>query len=152
MSDDTTITAAGHDLGVPGAVAPPVPPPVSMAEAASRKGAFLADKVKTTALMNGDVGATNEWRLINDHLWQAPAIIGPRDEAVQHLNESTGYALPKDAQGRPQEQGVGSTLWLLRVSEEEAEGHYSALSRWRGPAAAAAERERIARLKGNKGK
>jgi hypothetical protein len=55
-----------------------------------------------------------------------------------------------DAQGRPQEQGIVSTLWLLRVSEEEAEGHYSALSRWRGPAAAAAERERIQRLKGKK--
>lgn len=55
-----------------------------------------------------------------------------------------------DAQGRPQEQGIGSTLWLLRVSEEEAEGHYSALARWRGSAAAAAERERIARLKGKK--
>ena len=49
--------------------------------------------------------------------------------------------------GKPQEQGVGSTLWLLRVSEEEAETHYAAISRWRGPAAAAAERERIARLK-----
>jgi hypothetical protein len=55
-----------------------------------------------------------------------------------------------DAQGRPQEQGIGSTLWLLRVSEEEAETHYAAISRWRGPAAAAAERERIARLKGAK--
>jgi hypothetical protein len=57
-----------------------------------------------------------------------------------------------DAQGRPQEQGIGSTLWLLRVSEEEAETHYAAISRWRGSAAAEAERERIARLKGNKAK
>jgi RNA 3'-terminal phosphate cyclase len=55
-----------------------------------------------------------------------------------------------DAQGKPQEQGIGSTLWLLRVSEDEAELHYSALSRYRGPAAAVAERERIARLKGKK--
>jgi hypothetical protein len=55
-----------------------------------------------------------------------------------------------DAQGRPQEQGIGSTLWLLRVSEEEAETHYAAISRWRGPAAASAERERIAKLKGKK--
>jgi hypothetical protein len=52
--------------------------------------------------------------------------------------------------GKPQEQGVGSTLWLLRVSEEEAEIHYAAISRWRGPAAAQAERERIARLKSKK--
>lgn len=57
-----------------------------------------------------------------------------------------------DAQDRPQEQGIGSTLWLQRVSDEEAERHYSALARYRGPAAAEAERERIARLKGGKGK
>jgi hypothetical protein len=55
-----------------------------------------------------------------------------------------------DAQGKPQEQGIGSTLWLLRVDEATAEGHYSALARYRGPAAAVAERERIARLKGKK--
>jgi hypothetical protein len=29
-----------------------------MAEAADRKSAFLADKTKTTALMNGDAAAT----------------------------------------------------------------------------------------------
>jgi hypothetical protein len=55
-----------------------------------------------------------------------------------------------DANGNPQFDGIGSTLWLMRVSEEEAEGHYSAIARWRGPAAAAAERERIARLKAAK--
>jgi hypothetical protein len=96
MSDDTVIPAAGHDLGIPGAVAPPTPQPAfSMQEAADRKTEFLANKEKTTALMNGDVGATNEWRLINDHLWQAPAIIGPRDQAAEDLNASTGFALPE---------------------------------------------------------
>jgi hypothetical protein len=69
---------------------------MSMAEAAARKTEFLANKEKTTALMNGDVGVTNEWRLITQNLWQAPAIIGPRDQAVEDLNESTGFALPKD--------------------------------------------------------
>jgi hypothetical protein len=60
------------------------------------------------------------------------------------------WKLHVDAQGQPQEQGIGSTLWLLRVDEQTAEGHYSALSRYRGPAAAGAERERIARLKGGR--
>jgi hypothetical protein len=54
--------------------------------------------------------------------------------------------------GRPQEDGIGSTIWLVNADEATAEGHCSALARWRGPAAAAAERERIARLKGHKGK
>jgi hypothetical protein len=95
MTDDTIIPAAGYDLGVPGAVAPPAPtPPMSMQEAAVRKTEFLANKEKTTALMNGDVGATNEWRNITDNLYQAPAIIGPRDQAAEDLNSSTGYALP----------------------------------------------------------
>jgi hypothetical protein len=86
MSDDIT-PAAGHDLGVPGAVAPPTPQPAfSMQEAASRKEAFLADKEKIAALMAGDVAASNEWKLINDHLWQAPAIIGPRDQVAEDLN------------------------------------------------------------------
>jgi hypothetical protein len=100
MTDDTIIPAAGHDLGIPGAVAPPAPQPaMSMAEASARKTEFLANKEKTTALMNGDVGATNEWRLINDHLWQAPQIVGPRDQAVEDLNASTGYALPDSVVG-----------------------------------------------------
>jgi hypothetical protein len=94
MVDDTT-PAAGFDLGIPGAVAPPAPPPpMSPAEAASRKSEFLANKEKTDALMNGDVDATNEWRLITSNLYQEPAIIGPRDQAADDLNASTGYALP----------------------------------------------------------
>jgi hypothetical protein len=93
MTDDV-IPAAGHDLGIPGAVAPPTPPPAfSMQEAASRKEAFLQDKTKTTALLNGDVGATNEWRLINDHLWQQPQFTQPRDEVTEHLQASSGYQL-----------------------------------------------------------
>jgi hypothetical protein len=94
LSDDI-IPAAGHDLGIPGAVAPPAPPPpMSPSEVASRKSEFMANKEKTAALMNGDVTATAEWKLINDHLWQAPAIIGPRDQAAEDLNAPTGYALP----------------------------------------------------------
>jgi hypothetical protein len=57
-----------------------------------------------------------------------------------------------DAQGNPQPDGIGSTLWLLRVSDGEAERHYSAIGRFIGPAAEKAERERIARLKAGRGK
>jgi hypothetical protein len=53
-----------------------------------------------------------------------------------------------DAHGNPQEQGIGSTAWLLGVDEAQAERHYAAIARFVGPAAAQAERERIARLKG----
>jgi hypothetical protein len=91
---DEVIPAAGHDLGIPGAVAPPTPQPAfSMQEAASRKEAFLADKEKTAALMNGDVAATNEWRLITQNLWQPPQFTQPRDEVTEHLQESSGYQL-----------------------------------------------------------
>jgi hypothetical protein len=55
-----------------------------------------------------------------------------------------------DAHGNPTEQGIGSTAWLLNVDEARAERHYAALGRFVGPAAAQAERERIARLKGKK--
>jgi len=55
-----------------------------------------------------------------------------------------------DAHGQPQEQGIGSTVWLLNVDEATAERHFQALERWKGPGAARAERERIARLKGRK--
>jgi hypothetical protein len=82
---------------------------------------------------------------------EAKAIEQAHDQAVADVY-GADWKQHADAQGRPQEQGIGSTLWLMRVSEEEAESHYSALSRYRGPAAAAAERERIARLKGNKAK
>jgi hypothetical protein len=88
---DEVIPAAGHDLGIPGAVAPPTPQPAfSMQEAASRKEAFLADKEKTAALMNGDVAATNEWRLITQNLWQPPQFTQPRDspEVLQEFREN----------------------------------------------------------------
>jgi hypothetical protein len=69
---------------------------MSMAEAAARKTEFLGSKEKMAALMAGDAAINAEWKLITQNLWQAPAIIGPRDQAVEDLNESTGYALPKD--------------------------------------------------------
>jgi hypothetical protein len=96
MTDDIT-PAAGYDLGVPGAVAPPAPPPpMSLSEAADRKASFLADKAKMDALFRDEAQAVAEWRQITNNLWQAPAIIGPRDQAVADLNESTGYSLPQD--------------------------------------------------------
>jgi hypothetical protein len=74
-----------------------------------------------------------------------------RDQAVADVY-GANWKANVDAQGRPQEDGIGSTIWLMRVSEEEAETHYAAISRWRGSAAAEAERERIKRLKGAKAK
>jgi hypothetical protein len=78
-----------------------------------------------------------------------------REEANdQALKDVFGadYAQHLDAHGNPQEQGIGSTLWLLRVSDGEAARHYSAIGRFIGPAAEKAERERIARLKAGRGK
>jgi hypothetical protein len=94
MTDDIITNTAGHDLGVPGAVAPPAPQPAfSPAEAQSRKSEFLANKEKTTALMNGDVGATNEWRLITENLYQPPQFTQGRDEVTGHLQANSGYQL-----------------------------------------------------------
>jgi hypothetical protein len=93
MADNLPTDAAGGDLELPGATVVPAAPAFSMQEAASRKEAFLQDKTKTAALLNGDATATAEWRLINDHLWQAPAIIGPRDDVTNHLQESSGHQL-----------------------------------------------------------
>ena len=53
-----------------------------------------------------------------------------------------------DAQGRPQEVGIGSDIWLMNVDEEQGERHWAAVARFVGPAAAAAGRERIKRMKG----
>jgi hypothetical protein len=96
MTDDTIIPAAAGDLSLPGAQVVPEAPPISMQAAADMKAAFLADKAKMNLLMQGDVNVTAEWKLITQNLWQAPAIIGPRDQAVEDLNESTGHSLPQD--------------------------------------------------------
>jgi len=96
MADDLTTNAAGGDLGLAGAPVVPAAPPISMGEAASRKEAFLADKTKTTALLNGDVNATAEWRLITENIYQAPQVAAPRDEVTEALNASGGYQLPAD--------------------------------------------------------
>jgi hypothetical protein len=93
MTEDNVIPAVAGDLKVPGSPVVPEAPPISMAAAASMKEAFLADKTKTTALLDGDAAATAEWRLINDHLWQPPQFTQPRDEVTEHLQESSGYAL-----------------------------------------------------------
>jgi hypothetical protein len=93
MPDDLTTNAAGGDLGLPGAPVVPAAPAMSPAEAASRKSEFMANKEKTTALMNGDAAATAEWRLITQNLWQPAQFTQPRDEVTEHLQESSGYAL-----------------------------------------------------------
>jgi hypothetical protein len=68
------------------------------------------------------------------------------DQALKDVY-GADYAQHLDAQGRPQEQGIGSTAWLLNVDEGRAERHYAAVGRFVGPAAEKSERERIARLK-----
>lgn len=93
MADDLTTNAAGGDLQIPGAPVVPAAPAMSPAEAASRKSEFLASKEKTTALMNGDAAATNEWRLITQNLYQPPQFTQARDEVTEHLWESSGYTL-----------------------------------------------------------
>jgi hypothetical protein len=80
---------------------------------------------------------------------EAKAIEQAHDQAVSDVY-GADWKQHVDAQGKPTEGGIGSTRWLINVSEKEAESHYAALGRYRGPAAAAAERERIARLKGKK--
>lgn len=82
---------------------------------------------------------------------EAKAIEQAHDQAVADVY-GADWKQHVDAQGRPQEQGIGSDLWLLSVDEEQGERHWAAVSRFVGPAAAAAGRERIQRLKGNKGK
>jgi len=57
-----------------------------------------------------------------------------------------------DANGNPQVDGIGSELWLINVEEDRAETHYAAIARFHGPAAERAAREKIARLKANRGK
>jgi hypothetical protein len=49
------------------------------------------------------------------------------------------------------EGGIGSPWWLTHVATDaQAERHYAAIERFIGPAAAKAEREKIARLKARK--
>jgi hypothetical protein len=52
--------------------------------------------------------------------------------------------------GRIEENGIGSTIWLLNHTEAECANHYAAIGKFIGPAAEKAERERIARLRGKK--
>jgi len=60
------IHAVAADLGVE--PSPPAPPPISFAEASSRKAAFMADQKKVDAMMAGDLAATAEWRQITEGL------------------------------------------------------------------------------------
>jgi hypothetical protein len=91
---DTTNNASG-DLSLPGA-APAVPaaPQMSVAEAASRKAEFFADRAKMDALMAGDANVTEEWRnIVNSISAQPPAPTDPLDEAAQHLQQTAGHQL-----------------------------------------------------------
>jgi hypothetical protein len=74
------------------------------------------------------------------------------EAALQGVKDVFGYGVQFDAQDRPIETGIGSDAWLLSVDEEQAERHWAAVSRFVGPASAAAGRERIKRMKDSKGK
>jgi hypothetical protein len=96
MSEDNPPTGVATDLGMAAPAAPSVPP-MSAAEAQSRKGEFFADRAKMDALMKGDVAATNEWQAIVAGLSaQPPAPTAPRDDVTEHLNASSGYTLAQD--------------------------------------------------------
>jgi hypothetical protein len=69
---------------------------------------------------------------------------------LQAVKDVFGYDVEFDSQGRPIEKGIGSDYWLMNVDEEQGERHWAAVARFVGPAAAAAGRERIKRMKGAK--
>jgi hypothetical protein len=93
MTDNTT---TANDLGL--APAAPAAPQMSVAEAASRKNEFFADKAKMDALMAGDISATEEWRnIVNSISAQPAAPTDPRQEATDHLQQSAGFTLHPDA-------------------------------------------------------
>jgi hypothetical protein len=86
---------------------------------------------------------------------------GMPQEMVQQLEQQANEQALSDvygadwkervtADGRVEENGIGSTRWLLSVTEAQAERHYAAIGRFVGPQAERAERERIARLRGKK--
>jgi hypothetical protein len=83
-----------------------------------------------------------------------PEIVAKIEEeaALQGVKDVFGAGVQFDAQGQPIETGIGSDAWLLSVDEGQCERHWAAVARWVGPPAAAAGRERIARLKGTKTK
>jgi len=52
-----------------------------------------------------------------------------------------------DINGRPQSDGIGSTLWAINCEEHELERHLQPILRYSGPAAYEAEKARIMKLR-----
>lgn len=59
---------------------------------------------------------------------------------------------PVDAHGRAQEQGIGSDHWLANCEEHMIERHLTAVLRFEGPSAQEAMKQKIARLRANRGR
>ncbi len=52
-----------------------------------------------------------------------------------------------DINGRPQSDGIGSTLWCIRCEERDLERHLQPILKYHGPAAYEAEKTRIMKLR-----
>ena len=76
-----------------------------------------------------------------------------RKEAERRaLVDTFGENFPVDAHGRAQEQGIGSDHWLANCEEHMAERHLAAVLRFEGPSAMEAMKQKIARLRANRGR
>jgi hypothetical protein len=92
MTDQTNNAAT--DLAIPGAEpSTPAAPQMSVAEAASRKNEFMADKAKVDALFAGDVSATEEWRNIVNAISAQPVATTGREAVADDINAASGYSL-----------------------------------------------------------
>src|SRR5262249_13342952 len=92
MTDSADNATTANDLGLAPVV--PAAPPMSVAEAVSRKSEFFADKAKMDALMAGDVNVTAEWRNIVNAISVQPATpTDLREEATEHLQQTAGFTL-----------------------------------------------------------
>jgi hypothetical protein len=81
-----------------------------------------------------------------------PEMVAAIEEEANHrdLVDVYGEGFQVDAHGNPIEQGRYSLPWLLAHTEDECENHFAAIEKFVGPAAARAEREKVARLRGKK--
>jgi len=125
-----TNTAAG-DLGMPGAQpAPTAPaaPPMSYAEADSRRAEFMQSAELRDKLMAGDVETTHLWKRITEGLSAPPETpAGQREELVEHINASSGYQIRPEVLEHvrtngsitPDERRMTIALWESRKADPD---------------------------------
>ena len=75
-----------------------------------------------------------------------------KDAERRALLDTFGENFPVDAHGRAQEQGIGSDHWLAHCEEHQMERHLAAVLRFEGPSAMEAMKQKIARLRANRGR